>query len=56
MARKPNKPLTRPGEPVQYTPGGLEIPVPTRDEFFKPLRQATEKAPKPKPGPSQSAP
>ena len=44
MPRKP-KPLARDGEPTQTTPGGLEIPVPKRGEFFKGLERAarTEK-------------
>lgn len=46
MARKPDKPLTREGEPKQTTPGGLEMPVPKRSEFFKGLKRATRpKAP-----------
>jgi hypothetical protein len=44
MPRKP-KPLARDGEQTQTTPGGLEIPVPSRGEFFKGLERAarTEK-------------
>jgi hypothetical protein len=56
MPRKP-KPKLRPGGPTQTTPGGLEIPVITRGEFFKSLGKVAKKeAPaKPEP-PSQSAP
>jgi hypothetical protein len=39
MPRKPKR-LTREGEPTQTTPGGLEIPVPTRGEFFRGLERA----------------
>lgn len=40
MAAKKHKPLTREGEPTQRTPGGLEIPIPSRDEFFGGLTRA----------------
>lgn len=33
MPRKPTK-LVRDGEPTQRTEKGLEIPIPTRGEFF----------------------
>ena len=32
MPKRKPRPLTRPGEPTQKTPTGLEIPVPTREE------------------------
>lgn len=44
MARKP-KTLTRPGERSQRTKKGLEIPVPTREEFFRNLGETTRKRP-----------
>ena len=44
MPRKPKR-LVREGEPIQKTPGGLEIPIPSRGEFLKGLERAarTEK-------------
>jgi hypothetical protein len=54
MPKKP-KPLTREGEPTQRTSTGLEIPVPTRDDFFKPLKGATKKSPAPPSAPDQAA-
>lgn len=44
MVRK-RKPLARPGEPAQKTRKGLEIPVPSRDEFFGGLDKAATKKP-----------
>ncbi len=43
MAGKRDKPLTREGEPSQRTDEGLEIPVPTRREFFGALKKAAKK-------------
>jgi hypothetical protein len=40
----------RPPEPTQKTPKGLEIPVPTREEFFRNLEKV---APPVKPQPGQ---
>lgn len=58
MPRKPNKPLTRPGEPTQTTPGGLEIPVIKRGKFLSDLAKVARKenAPATEQEPSQSAP
>jgi hypothetical protein len=39
--------LVRDDQPKQTTKGGLEIPVPKRDTFFKTLQKAAEKAPTP---------
>ncbi len=47
--------LARDDQPKQTTKGGLEIPIPKRDTFFKTLRQATKKAPTEQ-EPSQSDP
>ena len=62
MAMK-RKPLTREGEPTQKTPTGLEIPIPTREEFFGALNKAARKqAPRAEPpdeapeGPSRPDP
>lgn len=44
------KSLARPGEQKQKTRKGLEIPVPTRENFLGPLRKAA------KPRSSESAP
>jgi hypothetical protein len=40
--RKRNS-LTREGEPSQKTEKGLEIPMPTKDDFFGLLDKATKK-------------
>jgi hypothetical protein len=53
MPKKP-KQLTRPGDEVQRTKTGLEIPVPTRGDFFGGLGKAA-KPPKPS-EPSPPAP
>jgi hypothetical protein len=37
------QPLTREGEPKQTTKGGLEIPVPKRDEFFRGLERGASR-------------
>ena len=42
---KKRKPLTREGEPTQRTPGGLEIPIPKRGEFFEGLTRAARTRP-----------
>jgi hypothetical protein len=42
-AKNGKRPLTREGEPSQKTKTGLEIPVPTRDEFFGLLDKAAKK-------------
>ncbi len=42
MPRKP-KSLAREGEPSEKTKAGLEVPVPTRDEFFGLLDKAAKK-------------
>ncbi len=45
MATKKRKPsLAREGEPSQKTRKGLEIPVPTREEFFKATKRAIRKS------------
>jgi hypothetical protein len=41
------RPLIREGEPTQKTRTGLEIPVPTRDEFFGLLDKAASRPEKP---------
>jgi hypothetical protein len=42
-------------EPTQKTAGGLEIPIPRRDDFFDPLKRAAQKRP-PKNPPSPPDP
>jgi hypothetical protein len=37
------EPLTRKGEPSHKTRSGLEIPVPSRDEFFGGLSRAASR-------------
>ncbi len=55
-----SKRLTREGEPSQKTEKGLEIPVPSRREFFGALKKAAKKnldsrrGRDSEPGPSQS--
>lgn len=50
MPRKKQQALTREGEPKQAMRAGLEIPVPTRDEFFGGLRKVKkDKAQAPRP-------
>ncbi len=46
MANKRDKRLVREGEPSQKTEKGLEIPVPTRDDFFGALDKAAKKPPR----------
>ena len=41
--KRKKRPLVREGEPSQKTEKGLEIPVPTKDEFFGLLDKATKK-------------
>ncbi len=43
MADKRSKQLVREGEPSQKTEKGLEIPVPTREDFFGALKKAAKK-------------
>lgn len=43
MADK-DKRLTREGEPSQKTEKGLEIPVPTRRDFFSDLKKTSKKS------------
>lgn len=43
MPKKSSDDLSRPGEPSQRTKSGLVIPVPTREEFYGVLGQATKK-------------
>lgn len=43
MVDKRDKRLVREGEPSQKTEKGLEIPVPTHDDFFGALDKATKK-------------
>ncbi len=58
--RRSSKRLTREGEPSQKTEKGLEIPVPSRREFFGALKKAAKKnldsrrGRDSEPGPSQS--
>jgi hypothetical protein len=41
--KRKHRSLTREGEPSQKTEKGLEIPVPTKDDFFGLLDKATKK-------------
>ena len=43
MAEKREKRLVREGEPSQKTGKGLEIPVPTREDFFGALKRVAKK-------------
>jgi hypothetical protein len=43
MANRQSKRLSREGEPSQKTEQGLEIPTPTRKEFFGALKKAAKK-------------
>ncbi len=58
---KRSKRLTREGEPSQRTEKGLEIPIPSRRDFFGALKKAARKsldrgrARDSDPGPSQSS-
>lgn len=45
--RNGKRPLVREGEPTQKTKTGLEIPVPTLDEFFGLLDKAASRPEKP---------
>lgn len=45
MVKRKRKSLMRPGERKQKTRKGLEIPVPSRNEFFGPLEKATRTPP-----------
>ncbi len=45
MAGNGKRPLVQPGEPKQKTPGGLEIPVPEREDVMRLLRKAAKRAP-----------
>ena len=62
MANRRSKRLTREGEPSQKTEKGLEVPVPSRRDFFGALKKAARKsldrgrARDSDPGPSQSGP
>jgi hypothetical protein len=47
MPAKKDKPLVREGDETQRTATGLEIPVPTRDEFFGLLDKAATRSEKP---------
>lgn len=42
--RSRKKPLVRPDEPTQKTRKGLEIPVPTREEFFRATKRTIRKS------------
>jgi hypothetical protein len=53
MPDKRDKRLVREGEPSQRTEKGLEIPVPTREDFFGALKKAAKKKP---PGEEPSRP
>ncbi len=35
--KRKKRPLTREGEPSEKTPKGLEVPIPTRQEFLRNL-------------------
>jgi hypothetical protein len=43
-SKRSSKRLTREGEPSQKTEKGLEIPIPTRSEFFGALKKAAKKS------------
>jgi hypothetical protein len=47
LAKDGKRKLVREGEPSQKTKTGLEIPVPTRDEFFGLLDKAASRPEKP---------
>ena len=40
-------PESAPPGDTERTPGGLEVPVPTRGEFFRNLRKAAKQQPEP---------
>jgi hypothetical protein len=42
--KKRKRSLAREGEPSQKTRKGLEIPVPTRDEFFRGVKRTIRKS------------
>jgi hypothetical protein len=56
MGRIKDQPLTREGEPSQKTAKGLEIPIPSREEFFEGLKRAARKGKDSPAKPSQSDP
>ena len=39
---KKTRPLAREGEPTERTPKGLEVPIPTRGEFFGNLKKVAK--------------
>ena len=43
--KRDKRSLAREGEPSQKTEKGLEIPVPTREDFFGALKKAAKKSP-----------
>ncbi len=40
--RRKKRPLVREGEPSEKTPKGLEIPIPTRGDFFDNLKKVAK--------------
>jgi hypothetical protein len=51
-ARRKKRPLVREGEPTQVTPQGLEIPIPTHEDFSRLLDKAAKKENREKPSQS----
>lgn len=47
--KRKKRPLVREGEPNQKTPKGLEIPIPTHEDFFRLLDKATKREDREKP-------
>ena len=47
--KRKKRSLVREGEPIQTTPKGLEIPIPTEGEFFRLLDKATKREDRGKP-------
>ncbi len=47
--KRKKRSLVREGEPSQTTPNGLEIPIPTHEDFSRLLDKATEREDREKP-------
>lgn len=50
--KRKKRPLIRPDEPSQLTPQGLEIPIPTQEDFSRLLDKAAKKENREKPSQS----
>ena len=50
--KRKKRPLVRDDEPSQVTPQGLEIPIPTHEDFSRLLDKATKKEDREKPSQS----